>query len=90
MHDGSFGPVMDPEDVTKDMLPAVGSKWLDSYALKHRLIERTVVVEEVSWNPHRSTDEVNVWDVQFKEDRPWGRVTTLTANGFLSRFEKVE
>lgn len=90
MHDGSFGTVLDNEDVTQDMLPAKGSRWQDTYALKFRLVLRTVVVEDVTWNPHRSTEEVPVWDVQTKEDRPWGRVSTMTAAGFLSRFEKVE
>ncbi|WNN95174.1 hypothetical protein SEA_MAGRITTE_223 [Microbacterium phage Magritte] len=90
MHDSSFGSVLDDEDVQESMLPEKGTRWLDTYALKFRLIQRTVVVEDVSWNPHRSTDEVPVWDVRTKEDRPWGRVSTMTASGFLSRFEKVE
>lgn len=90
MHEGSYGTVLDPEDVTVEMLPTVGTKWLDTYALKHKLIKRTVVVEDVTWNPHRSTDEANVWDVRTKEDLPWGRVTTMSANGFLSRYERVD
>lgn len=90
MRDGSFGTVLDPEDVTTEMLPSVDSKWRDQYALMHKLIERTVVVEDVSWNPHRSTDEANIWDVRFREDRPWGRVTTMSAHGFLSRFRHVD
>lgn len=90
MHDGSFGPVMDPEDVSKEMLPEVGSKWVDTIALKYKLVYRTVVVEDVSWNLHRSTPEQTVWDVRTKEDRPWGRVSTMAAHGFLSRYEKVD
>lgn len=90
MIEGSFGPVYEAHEISQEMLPEKGSKWLDTYALKFQLIERRVLVDHVFWNPWLSTEEVPIWDIKCREDRPWGRVFTMSAHGFLSRHERVD
>lgn len=82
---GFGGPVMDPREVTEELLPRVDSLWQDSYTFSER-VSKVVKVTDAGYQ----IKGASVWYIEAEEQFGFNRHFHMLAHGFLTRYVPVE
>lgn len=86
---GPYGDVYEPDEITEDMLPQVDEVWWDTYAADFRGTMRSITVEAVKERHGSMRGGLQVWEVRCRENSGSGRMFTMHAEGFLSRYKRT-